>query len=152
MSRRIATGAPLRARTPAAGHDVAPQAALGETEKPDDYVGRLAKYIPAETVAFYLAASGALPGAPDSPNVIGQWVVFGLGFVITVLYFVVVTKRQGKPPLWSQIVFPTIAYVVWVFAIGGPFKALPWYSSAVASITLMFVTTVFGLYKPDPGA
>lgn len=62
------------------------------------------------------------------------------------------TKREGKPPLWSQIAIASIAYPLWVLAIGGPFATLSWYNASYAGLLLMLVTVVAGLYKPDAGA
>jgi hypothetical protein len=140
MSRRIDTGA-------------APGAAATVTVGVEDYLGRLLKYIPAEIVGFYLVAAGLISPKPDTPNVTGLWVVFALGFVLCVLYFWIATSRdEGKGPLWSQIVLTTIAYPTWVFAIGGPFVSFTWYRGSVASVVLIFVAIVFGMYRPQPGS
>lgn len=140
MSRRIETGLP------------AAVAAVSAAPSSDDYLGRLLKYIPAEIVGFYLVAAGLISPKPDTPNFTGLWVVFALGFILVPIYFWIATSRdQGKGPLRSQIVLATIAYPVWVFAIGGPFVSFSWYRTLVASIVLVFVTVLFGMYKPEPG-
>jgi hypothetical protein len=124
-----------------------------QTTGVDDYLGRLVKYIPAEIVGFYLTAAGVIPlGQDKKPNLLALWVVFGLGFVLVPVYFWFATTRGGKPPLTCQIVFATIAYPVWVFAIGGPFAFLSWYRSWIGSLFLLFVTVLFAMYKPPPGS
>jgi hypothetical protein len=143
MSRRIESG--IAAATAAGPAPAAPRV--------DDYLGRLLKYIPAEIVGFYLVAAGLISPQPGTPNITGLWVVFALGFVLCVLYFWIATSRdEGKRPLWSQVILATIAYPVWVFAIGGPFVSFSWYRSSVASIVLVFATVLFGMYKPEPGS
>ena len=141
MSRRIETGTVA-----------ATAAAVPATPTVDDYLGRLLKYIPAEIVGFYLVAAGLISPKPDAPNITGLWVVFALGFILCVLYFWIATSRdEGKGPLWSQIALATSAYPVWVFAMGGPFVSFGWYRGSVASVVLVFVTVLFGMYKPQPG-
>jgi hypothetical protein len=150
MSRRVGTGAAV-AGSPVTRVTVAAASAPADTGV-DDYLGRLLKYIPAEIVGFYLVAAGLISPKPDTPNVAGLWVVFALGFVLCVLYFWIATSRdEGKRPLWSQIVLATIAYPVWVFAVGGPFVSFSWYRSSVASVVLVFVTVLFGMYRPESG-
>jgi hypothetical protein len=139
MSRRIETGT----ATPK----------LGENDKPEEYLGRLVKYIPAEIVAIYLAATGFVPAADESRQT-WLWIIFGACAVLTPIYFIIATRdvKQKKKPLFIQVLLATVAFPVWVFAVGGPFAALTWYKSYVASIVLIFVTSIFGKVKPPVGA
>ncbi len=115
----------------------------------DDYLGRIAGYIPAEIIGLYLATSRAIPaGEPQ----IASWIVFGINCLFVPLYFIFATARGDKKPLWPQVVLASIAFPVWVFAIGGPFEPLGWYRNWMASITLAFTTVGFGFYKPKPGS
>jgi hypothetical protein len=134
MARRIAGGR-------AAGG--APE---GAAAPPDDYLGRLVKYVPAETVGAYLAAAASVPPGRTA----ALWVVFAASWILTPLYLWFATSRRSKRPLVSQIALATIAFPIWVFAIGGPFAELPWYAANryVASILLIFATTGFALYQP----
>lgn len=139
MSRRIETGTLVQK--------------LGENDKPDDYLGRLVKYIPAEVVAIYLAATGFVPATADDRQT-WLWIIFAVCAVLTPIYFYIATKdkKNRKGPLYIQVLLATLAFPVWVFAVGGPFAGLPWYKSYVASIVLIFVTSIFGKFKPPVGA
>lgn len=141
MSRRIITA------PPAAGPPAPPG---GTTPTPDDYLGRLLKYIPAELVGLYLAARGVVPqNAPDLDKTL--WIIALVTWVLVPIYLFVVTSRGGQKPLFWQITLATIAFPVWVFSIGGhPVLSLPWYASHefVGSLVLMFVTVIFGLKQP----
>lgn len=91
----------------------------------DTYLSRLVKYIPAEIVAAYLFVKGFLP--PDAPRWV-WWIVFGGLIALTVWYTLDATRRPGLPPAYTQTVIAVLAFVVWTFAIGGPyFEAAPWY-------------------------
>ena len=143
MSRRIIT----------AGSTIAPPGApAGGVAPPtqDDYLGRLLKYIPAEIVGLYLAARGVVPAtAPDLDTTL--WIVALVTWILVPIYLYFATKTGGQKPLFWQIILGTIAFPVWVFAIGGhPVTSLKWYAEHefVGSLVLMFVTVVFGLIKP----
>src|SRR5712664_2957247 len=120
MSRRIDTGEveeSTNGRAPG----------IKETGKPlylgkkrsEDYLGRVAKYIPAEIVALYLTTSGMVPLGPDhKPRHLALWIIFGLSWCFAPLYFVFATARNKKHPLWPQVLLASLAFPVWVFAIG----------------------------------
>ncbi len=115
----------------------------------DGYLGRLSKYIPAEIVGLYVAASGLIPeNLPEEGRETALWWIFGVCFALTPLYLIFVTPQPGKGVLWLQVILGTIAFPVWIFALGGPFEAFDWYQGWIASIVLLVVTAVFGLFKP----
>ena len=118
----------------------------------DDYLDRLVKYIPAEVVALYLGATNVVP-LKDPSHWTALWIIAGLCAVCTPIYMYVATKEGCKPTLWSQILISSIAFLVWVFAIGGPFRVFPWYEEKqwTAAIAITFGTFLVGLYKPAPG-
>ena len=139
MSRRIETGT-LTAK-------------LGVNAEPADYLGRLVGYIPAEIVGVYLTAAGFAEAAgADSQKWL--WIVFGVSFVLTPIYMIFATndKKKNKGPLYVQVILATLAFPLWVFAIGGPFRALPWYKAPVASILLVLGTAIISIKKPEKGS
>src|SRR5438105_11644670 len=144
MSRRIDTGFLERA-----GLVLGSRKQVGG----DDYLGRVAKYIPIEIVGLYVATSGLIPtNANCTPHCYAMWIVFGINSALVPLYFLFATTRDNKKPLWIQILLASIAFPVWVFALGGPFKCLAWYENWIASITLAVVTVAIGFYRPTPGS
>ena len=138
MSRRIETG---------------PRPGMLGAARPtqEEFLGRLAKYIPAEIVGLYLAASAPVPKT-DGGHLTLLWIIFGTCLLLTPLYMIFVTNDPQKGPLWLQVVLATIAFPVWVFAIGGPFAFLSWYRGYIATIVLVFVSFVFGWVKPKAGS
>lgn len=131
MSRRINTGT-IKVLGPAKG-------AGGN----DDFLGRLAKYIPAEIVGLYVAALGLVGDLP-----LYQKAAFFGCLVLTPVYLRFATHDPGKGPLWLQVLLGSIAFPVWALAIGVPFWSYP---PQAASLALLFVTVIFGLIKPRPG-
>jgi hypothetical protein len=148
MSRRINTGPRISRRDGGVG---ATPAAV-QADNVDDFLGRLVKYIPAELVGLYVAARGVIPKTGE-PTVF--WTVAAVAWIFVPVYFWLATTRNGQKPLKVQILLATIAFPIWVFAIGGdPVTSWPWYATHqyVASIVLMFATVAFGLIQPPPGA
>jgi hypothetical protein len=121
---------------------------LAGGSKPDDYLSRVLKYIPAEIVALYVSAGGVVP--KDHPHkFVILWTILILCGIATPIYmFVFARDEVTKKPIWKQIVVATIAFPVWAFALGGPFIDLAWYEPFIGSLVLMFVTFVLGAMKP----
>jgi uncharacterized membrane protein YoaK (UPF0700 family) len=115
----------------------------------DDYLDRLLKYIPAEIIALYLGASNVVP-AGDHSYSLALWIITGLTAVCTPVYMFFSTREAGKPTLWSQIIISSVAFPIWVFAIGGPFHSFKWYDQKrwVAAIVISFATFMVGMYIP----
>jgi hypothetical protein len=123
-----------------------------QAQVPDGYLDRLLKYIPAEVVAFYVAARGVVPEDAE-PEIL--WIVALAAWVLVPIYFWIATKSDGKGPLMLQVVLGSVAFPVWVFAIGGePVLSLVWYAEHryLGSILLIFVTVIFGWIQPPPGS
>jgi hypothetical protein len=140
MSRRIGTGTA--------------QVSIAEAPPPtkDEYLGRLIKYIPTEIVGLYLFLAGIIPSKTSGPDYDSLWVVFWICLVLTFVYMWRATRSPGGKPLWIQVVIATIAFPIWVAAIGGPFVTLSWYKGYFASALLAIATVVFGWIEPKAGS
>jgi hypothetical protein len=162
MSRRIQTAASTQAQAPIELNDgsllLGAATLIEDASKtsadaaaPDNYIARLAKYIPAEIIALYLGVANVIP-VTDSSYHLALWIVAGTTALCTPVYMYLATREAGKPTLWSQIVISSIAFPIWVFAIGGPFAFLPWYAGKhwIAAIVISFVTFLAGAYQPGP--
>ena len=115
----------------------------------DTYKDRLFKYIPADVVAAWTAVTGLIAGATISPGIF--WVLFFVFIVLTALWTHRQTSQKGQPPVWIQIVIASIAFIVWVFALGGsssPFSTFSWYSQVYGSILLIVYTLAVPLIVP----
>jgi hypothetical protein len=109
----------------------------GETEKADDYLTRLLKYIPAESVALWIALYGIVTGASSEiPIDIVTWLIFIALAILTPLYLWRIAKVTSE----MQIAISTLAFVVWVFALGGPFALYTWYNPIYGALLLPIFT------------
>jgi hypothetical protein len=70
--------------------------------------------------------------------------VFVAGLVLTPAYLV---KRGVRKKL--QLAVATVAFAVWVFAIGGPFGTLEFYKPWIASLLLLIYTSSVALLEPE---
>jgi hypothetical protein len=110
---------------------------ITESGKIDDYLTRLLKYIPAETVAIWTVLSGIIIGAGSAiATEPVMWLIFIAIAILTPLYLWRITKVTNG----LQIGISTVAFVVWVFALGGPFALYTWYNPIYGALLLPIVT------------
>ena len=148
MSRRIDTGPPIE-HLDGVPSEHGKTLTLGRRE---DYLGRLVKYIPSEIIALYIFTSGMVQPRPDgTTNWKALWIVFAINFAFVPPYLIFATSRGKKKVLWPQVLLSCVAFPVWVFALGGPFKYWK-IDNWIPAVTLAFVTVALGFYKPRPGS
>ena len=112
--------------------------------KPDDYLDRLLKYIPAEMVALWITAYGIASAASvDIPFEIITWLIFIAILVMTPLYLWRLQNVNSK----LQLGLSTVSFAVWVFALGGPFALYGWYNIVYGALLLPFVTVAIPIIK-----
>ena len=113
---------------------------------PDDYKDRLLKYIPSEVISVFLLTDSLIRSAPNSSpkNILG-WIVFACLLLMTPVYLAMVMHVTRL----SQLTISTIAFVVWVFAIGGPFAQLRWYSPLYGGVLLPLFTFGAATFSPQ---
>lgn len=115
---------------------------------PDGYADRLLKYVPAEAVAFYLGCDGIIRSVfTDSTNE-RFWLLVGVSLVglIGTPFYLRRLERVLKP---TQVIVSTIAFAVWIFAIGSWFVAFDWYRPALGALAVLIFTFVSPVINPD---
>lgn len=125
--------------------------AAGSGSGTDGFFDRVLKYIPADVVGGWVAVTGILgaDNAAEDPNKTSvQWISFGAFVLLAALWTYVQTRSPGKPPAVTQVLVSTLAFAVWVFALGGPFAELDWYRQHYGSITLIVFTLAVGALVP----
>lgn len=117
----------------------------------DTYTDKLIKYIPADVVAAWTAASGVIASIAAETQALVFWIAFVIGLVATVLWTLRQTSMPAKPPAYTQTAISTIAFVIWVYALGGPFTSIGLYSPPVGSLFLIGYTLLVPLVNPPEG-
>jgi len=120
---------------------------VSSREIPDEFLGKVLKLIPAEVVSIYIAAIGIIEVTESVNNTMMFWIIFVLCFIATPLYLWRLTHVKDT----LQLVISTIAFVVWVFAVGNKFitETITGYQTAYGAIFLIFFTFFVGLLFPD---
>lgn len=111
--------------------DQAPQA--------DNYIDRLLKLIPSETIAMYLFLQGVLKSSELKEGLeLNAW-LWGLFIVLAFGNILYLRKYLGvKDTLQLSIL--TIAFVIWVTTLGGAFALLGGYKDFMGSVLLGLYT------------
>lgn len=97
------------------------------------FLENLVKLIPAEIIALYAVLSGFVP-----EDLVGQLFITIPLFAFTPFYMYFAMKVSKI----SQIVISSIAFAVWLFAIGGPFVYFPWYEGWMGGALLALYTLI----------
>jgi hypothetical protein len=147
---------PVRAQIATVAPALAGPGTANQTDT-DDYTTRIVKYIPAEVVAFYLAADKLFVKAADvaNANVVDIFVnshlgyfsiaVFGIALICTPIY--IAQQAKDDEPWRVQAVISSIAFVIWAYAIQGQIF-VPFYSAAIAAFGVLVFTFASGFVKP----
>lgn len=113
----------------------------------DGYFDKIIKYIPSDVVGAWIAAIGIIrtadPAGHGSPRVL--WIAFVVGVVATALWTLKQTSAPDEPPALKQVAMSTIAFVVWVVALGGPFATISGYQDYIGSLLLIAYLLFAGL-------
>ncbi len=115
----------------------------------DTYFDKVIKYIPADIVAAWTFVQGLVASAgDDTPKATILWMAYGFGLVVTALWTHRQTREREMPVAKTQIAISTLAFGVWVLALGGPFEYWGSYSPLYGSLLLVAYTLVVGLIVP----
>ena len=78
------------------------------------------------------------------------FVIFGVFVVLTALWTWRTTKHPNMPVAKTQIAISTFSFIVWVFALGGPFQYFEAVSTRpyLGGVVLIVWTLVAGLIAP----
>jgi len=124
--------APYRITRPSARFSA--QAAGAESGNLKGYLDRLMKLVPSEVIGLYLVGSGFIPA--NQSLVLAIWAVVCLVGVIVVRAYGTADPANQKSPDWIHVGISSVAFVIWVYSIGGPFAA---YGIAVPYIGSLLV-------------
>lgn len=128
MGRRIVKRTSI---VTAAGRDLPGGADLAS------YWSRLKNLIPGEVSAIYIAGLGVIP----QEQTIGQAAWLGACFLFVILFMLKETRSvEGQPekkypPDMAHVSISAISFIIWAYALGGPFAAwglyVPWIGTLV---------------------
>ncbi|NVB78186.1 MAG: hypothetical protein HOV81_07320 [Kofleriaceae bacterium] len=90
-------------------------------EQLQDYLERVAKYVPVELIALYMFVRSIVPAQGTNGALPAglELAIFGVLLVMNAVYMWRLGK--GAPKRGLQVAISCISFVVWAYAIGGPF-------------------------------
>ena len=110
-------------------------------ENTEPFKDRLVKLIPSEIVTAYITIQGLLKGntATTGKTDILLWIIISILLALTPIYLMKVSGVKKR----AQIIFTTIAFMLWVIVIGSPIKIILGFDSAFfGSIMLVLYTLI----------
>jgi hypothetical protein len=118
-----------------------PQLPVNIQSAPDtnSFKDRLVKLIPSEIITAYVTIQGlisAYTGAGNKETL--MWIVFAILFVLTPIYLYFVTDVRK----WGQIIFTSIAFIIWVIAVGSPIPTILDFPSVFIGSVLLVIYTL----------
>ncbi|GAC1342783.1 MAG: hypothetical protein NVSMB18_17430 [Acetobacteraceae bacterium] len=113
----------------------------------DGYFDKIIKYIPSDVVGAWIAATGVIKSSNSAGHGSSRalWIAFAVGVVATALWTWKQTTEPNAPPAIKQIAMSTLAFVVWVVALGGPFATIDGYQDYIGSLLLIGYLLFAGL-------
>jgi hypothetical protein len=124
--------------TPATRTATAPQ---GVGALVQSYLDRLMKMVPAEVIGLYLVGHGVIPAGQTTVFII--WTVICLIAVVAVRIYGTIDPTAQHRIDWLHVVISTIAFLIWIYTIGGPDNPFAsFYQSYIGSL-LVLVWTFF---------
>ncbi len=111
----------------------------------DDYFNRLLKYIPAEIVGLYLTLDNIINIQKEGSHAWMSWFIFAVCLILIPLYLNRVLNVKKK----IQILISSLSFVVWVYALGGPFATCGLFNNLFAALLLPIYTVLVSIIKPE---
>jgi len=121
-----------------------------EGEPFKSYFGRVMKMVPVEVIGLYLGIAGFIPDKEKVWQLV--WALLCLGCVIPSRILGTQDREKGKGIDWVVVVLSCVAYLIWVYTIGGPFKSFNIYHAIVAgALSALWTFIVPLIYRGGVG-
>lgn len=118
----------------------------------DDYLDRVAKYVPAEVLGVYLAAQSLIVAGSDPGSPRRKWSFAIVALVLTVLTPLYLRQRAERGQPWRKHgIVGTISFLVWAYAMAEAARTFGFYDGLIAGIVVLLFSAVSGLVLPVEG-
>ena len=128
-------------------------AGLGQMGTFGAYLDRLLKMIPAEVVSLYLVGVGLVPEdlfAQDRGIALGVWALVCLTGVVILRGYGTADPSSKLPPDWVHVAISSVAFVIWVYSMGGPFEAFGLHVPFIGSLVVLAWTFFAPVFYKGP--
>lgn len=113
-----------------------------------EYLSRLLKMIPAEVLGVYTIGAGFIPKTEKMVEAI--WALICLVLVVVVRLYGTADPAAGQGPQKVPVAVAAVAFVIWVYNLGGPFATYGLHVPYIGSLAVLlwsFLIPIF--YKGD---
>jgi hypothetical protein len=117
-----------------------------------NYLERLTKMIPSEVIGLYLAGSGSIP--MEEKVALALWTLVCLIGVFCIrVWGTSDPKPQNNlsplPPEWPAVGISCVAFIIWVYAMGGPFASFGVHIPYVGTLLVLAWTFFVPIFYKD---
>jgi hypothetical protein len=119
----------------------------------NSYLDRLLKMIPAEVVCLYLVGSGLIPDdlRPQDRGIsLAVWGFVCLVGVVLVRAYGTADLPNNLPVDWRHVAISSVAMVLWVYSLGGPFEAFGLHVPFLGSLLVLAWTFFVPIFYEGP--
>jgi hypothetical protein len=110
------------------------------------YLDRLTRMIPGEVISLYLVGNGFIPLENGLVQII--WAIFCLVAVVMIRSYGSSDPKKGLKPQWETVIISAIAFLIWVYSLGGVFATFKLYVPYIGSLLVLSWTFLIPyLYK-----
>jgi hypothetical protein len=103
------------------------------------------KMIPSEVIALYLVGAGVIPQPVRFALL--AWSLVCLVAVVLVRSLGSRDPEKGAGPQWSSVAISSMAFVIWLYSLGGVFAAfgvyVPYFGSLLVLAFTFFVPLIY---------
>jgi FtsH-binding integral membrane protein len=99
-------------------------AEAGSVSEPDRYFDKVVKYVPADVIAAWTAAVAVIKGTVGISTAWALLICLIVGLGVTFWWTLRQTAEKSQPPAIKQAIIATVAFLVWVLALGDLNEAL----------------------------
>jgi len=100
-----------------------------------NYLDRLMKMIPVEVISLYLVGSGIIPEGEEV--VLFVWSLICLFAVIASRAYGTSDPAAMEDTQWAAVAISCVAFVIWLYTLGGPFEVIGWHKPYIGSLLVM---------------
>ena len=115
----------------------------------DDYMSKLLKYVPPQIVGTYLLVDGILRSLTTDGSR-GRQLALGILLAVGAVFAFAYSARVLGVARQSQRLVTTLAFFVWVFALGGLFATFGWWKPGWGTIALVAFAFFVQFIKLSP--
>ena len=140
----------LRIHGPSASTRDAERFAAASAAPPPEsgYGERLLKLVPAEVVAFYTYCAQLFDPLEWGWHLL--LVVLGLALLFAIRMNATSDPARSQGPQWNAIILAAVAFLIWTYHLGGPFRGWGLHHDALGMVLVAFWSLfVPAIYKGD---